>query len=89
MDLRQKSKCSWLTEGDDNTKFFHAKMVTRRHTDNSFLIVNETGQIIKTEEQMCNDMISYYKALYNSEFSVTEFPEVISKVIISNLVKTI
>lgn len=86
-DLRQKSKCTWLTKGDDNTRFFHAKMATRRHLNNSFHVVDEEGQVVKSEEQVCKEMITYYEALFNCEQAVVVFLDITCETIISEFGK--
>ncbi|XP_059283230.1 uncharacterized protein LOC132036850 [Lycium ferocissimum] len=44
MYLRQKSKVQWLTQGDQNTKFFPATLKARRNANRVFTIKDGQGQ---------------------------------------------
>lgn len=46
LELKQKSKVDWLTQGDEATKFFYAKMTTRRHYNCSTALITESGEYL-------------------------------------------
>ena len=60
---RQKSRLLCIKEGDNNTKFFH-KMVNSRRRHNHISMLEVDGVIYEDESEMADQAIQFYKKLY-------------------------
>ncbi|KAK9676991.1 hypothetical protein RND81_11G114500 [Saponaria officinalis] len=59
--LRQKSKCQWLVDGDDNTAFFHSTIKHRRLM-NKVLQISDMKGIIRADHVNIQDaFVGYYR----------------------------
>jgi len=64
---KQRSRIQWLTEGDNNTKFFHQK-ATRRHNKNRITrLTRVDGTITEVIDEMQHMTRDFYRNLYSSE----------------------
>jgi exonuclease III len=79
INARQKAKVDWLTLGDDCTKFFYAKMNSRKHINNIGNIIDRRGNFSNEHEKISKEAIEYYKDLYFSENQEKDFPHIICK----------
>ncbi|XP_059285656.1 uncharacterized protein LOC132039131 [Lycium ferocissimum] len=61
--LQQKCKVQWLKEGDQNTKFYHSFLRSRRNTNKIFTIKDKEGQYRTTMEDISKAFIEYYVEL--------------------------
>ncbi|KAJ9551745.1 hypothetical protein OSB04_015790 [Centaurea solstitialis] len=68
----QKAKVKWMTEGDDNTKFFHAVMKNRERR-NTFHGLEINGEWVDDPERVKNHVFDFFKSKFscNSEVRPT------------------
>ncbi|XP_074342376.1 uncharacterized protein LOC141679913 [Apium graveolens] len=60
---KQRAKAFWLTEGDTNSKFFHAQASSRKKLNHIAHLKNDAGDLIDNHDAMCEMMKEYYKGL--------------------------
>lgn len=56
----QKSKASWLKEGDCNFAFFHRAIKLRKYKNNILSIMDADGKMRNTPDEVSNVFIEYY-----------------------------
>ncbi|KAL2923165.1 Actin cytoskeleton-regulatory complex protein END3, partial [Bienertia sinuspersici] len=61
--LRQKAKCSWIKDGDENTALFHQSIKQRRLQNNIYAIKNGQGVLVEDQEKVANAFVEYYQSL--------------------------
>jgi hypothetical protein len=61
---RQRSRTSWLKEGDRNTKYFHSRASHRRRRNSLVVLRLENGDIITEAEQIGIQFVNYYQELF-------------------------
>ena len=61
---KQRAKAFWLTEGDTNSKFFHAQASARKKSNRIEQLKNEEGDIIDKHEEMCEMAVEYFKCVF-------------------------
>lgn len=64
---KTKSKISWLTEGDANTRFFHVSTINRRRKNRIHLLRDEVGNEFLSQEDIRNHTTSFFTKLYTTE----------------------
>lgn len=70
----QKSKANWLIVGDQNTIFFHAKMIYRRKKNRIELLKNEEGVWMENQDDLKNLACNLFQNLYTLEtFTVSAY----------------
>ncbi|KAL9663716.1 hypothetical protein QQ045_019107 [Rhodiola kirilowii] len=62
----QRSRVNWLSEGDNNTKFFHLKANVRRRINTISTLVDKDGRSISNQEDIENVAVSYFRELFAS-----------------------
>ncbi|WCJ39421.1 hypothetical protein M5689_020411 [Euphorbia peplus] len=62
----QRSRISWLKEGDRNTKFFHNKASTRRKINSLTMLKNEAGIWCEDEQEIESIVTKYYNSLFTT-----------------------
>lgn len=67
MYWQQRAKSFWLTEGDANTKYFHAYASTRKRLNRVSQLKKDDGEVVVNHEEMCRVVKEYYNKLYDSE----------------------
>ncbi|XP_071902364.1 uncharacterized protein [Coffea arabica] len=72
----QKARVKWLTEGDKNTSFFHASVMSRRRQNRISVLQRKTGEWCRTEEEICEEVVDYFQQLFTLEIP-TEFDEIL------------
>ncbi|KAL8133792.1 hypothetical protein AgCh_009018 [Apium graveolens] len=66
---KQMAKTFWLTEGDANTKFFHAAASTRRKTNHISSLVTDDGTRVKEGYAMCKAVRDYFIQIFGDSHS--------------------
>uniref|UniRef100_A0A2N9I518 Reverse transcriptase domain-containing protein n=1 Tax=Fagus sylvatica TaxID=28930 RepID=A0A2N9I518_FAGSY len=61
---RQRSRTSWLKEGDRNTRYFHSKASHRRRRNSLAVLRLENGDLITDSEQIGSQFVDYYQELF-------------------------
>lgn len=64
---QQRAKAFWLSEGDTNSKFFHAQASVRRKFNHIAFLKNENDEIIKNHDNLCEMAVNYFKDIFNSD----------------------
>ena len=63
---RQRSRISWLKEGDRNTRYFHSKASHRRRRKSLVVLRLENGDLITDSEQIGSQFVDYYQELFTA-----------------------
>ena len=63
---KQRSRISWLREGNSNTKFFHAKASTRRKKNLIVLLKEMDGTMIEQQSDIERVIIQHFSTLFQS-----------------------
>jgi hypothetical protein len=63
----QRSRISWLKEGDMNTKYFHQKAVWRARKNHVKKLKRTDGSVCTTPSEMERMESSYFKELYTKD----------------------
>lgn len=66
---KQKSRVSWLSSSDLNTKFFHASTVIRRCRNQIVELKKGSEEWISGRSSLGNELVEFYSALYKSKNS--------------------
>ena len=64
---RQKSRVTWLKEGDKNTKYFHSVANSHRR-NNSIRQISIDGKLSSNQADIKAHICSFYRNLYTEEF---------------------
>jgi hypothetical protein len=64
---KQRSRISWLSEGDKNTHFFHLRASQRRKRNLITKLRRPDGQVTESEGEMVELTLGFYKDLYRSK----------------------
>ncbi|XP_074373470.1 uncharacterized protein LOC141713795 [Apium graveolens] len=67
---KQRAKNFWLTEGDANTKFFHASASARKKAIYLPFLETDSGEEVSNHEDMCQVVKDYYTAVFTSGHNV-------------------
>ncbi|KAI9121028.1 hypothetical protein K1719_008061 [Acacia pycnantha] len=62
----QRSKISWLTCGDRNTKFFHSSVIQRRQRNKVLRLKDETGVWMEDRKVINKTFSNFYMTLFSS-----------------------
>jgi len=65
--MQQQSKMEWLTQGDDNTRFFFAKAKQRKLSTYIYTIRDDQGNQVEGFEQVGNVLLRFYKKLMGEQ----------------------
>ncbi|TXG53653.1 hypothetical protein EZV62_018909 [Acer yangbiense] len=63
---RQRAKADWLSAGDRNTKFFHARASARRRKNNIQGLFDDRGRFLDSEEDIVGHVCCYFSGLFRS-----------------------
>lgn len=70
--LYQKNREKWVTEGDRNTKFFHA-LIKERRRRNTIKITNPDGSVLTDSQQILAGAVCHFQSLFTaSPFQLQE-----------------
>ena len=67
---KQRSRITWLTEGDRNTRFFHLRASQQRRRNYISKLKNQDGQFTDNQVEMGVMATDFYRMLYTSEGTV-------------------
>lgn len=70
---RQKSRETWLKEGDKNTKYFHRITVENRSKNKIMEINKEDGIITQSLEEINNEAVSLFEEILKKRPRSTEW----------------
>uniref|UniRef100_A0A1D1YFE7 Retrovirus-related Pol polyprotein LINE-1 n=1 Tax=Anthurium amnicola TaxID=1678845 RepID=A0A1D1YFE7_9ARAE len=80
---RQKAKQFWLTQGDTNSKFFHAAIKARRMFNSIRKCRNAQGVILEDITQVKSYTLSFFQQLLNQDRIIDSNPHLeISKILV-------
>ncbi|XP_010473903.1 PREDICTED: uncharacterized protein LOC104753332 [Camelina sativa] len=63
---KQKSRATWMREGDRNTKYFHATTKQRRARNRIISIKDENGLLVETEDGIEEVATRYFQTLFTA-----------------------
>lgn len=66
INIRQKAKVDWLTNGNEEKKFFYAKMSNIKHKNDIGKLLDVNGAIVNKASRIEKNEIEYFTALYIS-----------------------
>uniref|UniRef100_A0A803NGS4 RNase H type-1 domain-containing protein n=1 Tax=Cannabis sativa TaxID=3483 RepID=A0A803NGS4_CANSA len=66
---RQRSKQLWLREGDQNSKFFHAKATARKKNNSINSLLNNSGVWVDWEGGLSDVIVDYFSDIFTSTSS--------------------
>jgi hypothetical protein len=90
---RQRSRISWLAQGDRNTKYFHGRATQRQRRNHISRLSNGDGGWLETNEEIAGMMIDYYTNLFSTSHpsnlteAVAEVPSVVTEEMNHNLIR--
>ncbi|WOG90545.1 hypothetical protein DCAR_0309789 [Daucus carota subsp. sativus] len=64
--FKQRAKVHWLKVGDQNSKFFHRSLLSRRHKKAVLEITNEDGCVIQGDDMNAH-FVDFYKRLLGTK----------------------
>ncbi|VFQ70656.1 unnamed protein product [Cuscuta campestris] len=68
---KQKANIKWMKDGDCNSKFFHSYVKGKRCKLSIRSIVDSSGKILNTQEDISGEAVKFYK----ESFSQVSYPE--------------
>jgi hypothetical protein len=83
INMRQQAKVEWLTKGDESSKFFYAKMTSRKKINDIGKILDSTGATLNDVSSLENMAINYFSDLYNSNDYKNDFPNIEAKFLLN------
>ncbi|CAL1374667.1 unnamed protein product [Linum trigynum] len=80
----QRSRISWLNEGDRNTNFFHSSTIHRKQRNKIVRLIDENGGVISQPEDINSHVKEYYKTLFTKSegrdlSALQDFPHLVSQ----------
>ncbi|XP_027062868.1 uncharacterized protein [Coffea arabica] len=66
MFWHHKAKLQWLSNGDRNSKFFHAVVTKRRHKAVIHRIRSRSGEWLEAEVEIAKEVVSYFQELFST-----------------------
>ncbi|KAF7826831.1 ribonuclease H [Senna tora] len=63
----QKARCTWIRDGDRNTKYYHTKAITRRRENKITMLKNRNGDWTETKEEVKSIIVDFYKELFKED----------------------
>ena len=72
VELRLKSTCLWLKDGDQNSKFFHYQCKVQNRKNIIKEILKENGQKITESKKISREIKEHFEDMYTSEDNVSQ-----------------
>ncbi|CAL2255075.1 unnamed protein product [Prunus armeniaca] len=69
----QKSRNTWLNEGDRNTRFFHLSTIVRRRRNKLEGLHNDFGDWITEKQSMKHIIVKYFQGLFSASDMVGDY----------------
>lgn len=82
-DIQKKEKCNWIKWNDDYTKYFHAKMSTKKHRNNINNLITGNDTLLKGQEKIDEEALDYFSNLYSMDSQCSDFPHIPCKQILN------
>ncbi|KAK0579254.1 hypothetical protein LWI29_023440 [Acer saccharum] len=76
---RQRAKADWMSKGDRNSRFFHAKASGRRARNRIAGLMDSTGVWKENNEDLVALISSYFTGLYSSSFPSSQDQDKVTK----------
>lgn len=73
---RQKSRITWLKEGERNTKFFHRSTIQRRMQNRIHHITNQQGEQVEQHEEIEQVLPDYFKSIQQEDRTIDRQPAI-------------
>ena len=74
--FKQKARVDWITEGDQNTKFFQKTVAANQSRTMVKSLINATGIKLTSFPQISEEVVTFYKSLIGSvDVQVTGCPK--------------
>ena len=73
---RQKSRITWLKEGERNTKFFHKSTIQRRMQNRIPHITNQQGAQTEQQEEIEQVLLDYFQSMQQEDHTVDRQPAI-------------
>lgn len=67
---RQRAKSFWLTEGNTNSKFFHAATTKRKKINNINHLVDDEGTKVDNIDVLGQMVVDYFKNIFGGDINV-------------------
>lgn len=67
---KQRAKKFWLTEGDTNSKYFHAAASTRKKCNKIPFLINSLVDKVENHEDMAVVVCNYFEGMFANESDV-------------------
>ena len=83
--FKQKSRITWIQEGDQNTKFFHKSMVVQQNRNTIRNLTSADGIKLNTFSQISEEAISFFQNLLGTKDEQVTQCNVLPDLIQSNL----
>lgn len=64
---KQRSKMHWLRHGDSNFTFFHRSATVRTKFNHIEMLLNEEGNVVHGQEDLCNIARTYFDKLFEDK----------------------
>lgn len=80
---RQRAKSFWLTEGDTNSKVFHAAATKRRKVNTINHLLDENGTRIDSIEDIGQMAVEYFKEIFTGNTNVDVQEEEAVRIIVT------
>ena len=64
---KQRAKTFWVSEGEENTKFFQANALARRKTNPIAYLINDMGTRVEDHNSMCDVVRDYFQSIFTGD----------------------
>lgn len=64
----QKSVTNWIRLGDENTRYFHARMKERHASARISCLLDEEGRPVTEQDHIKDQFINYFSDIFSADF---------------------